>query len=128
MSTTKFSKEHEWIRVEADNIAVIGITDHAQELLGEIVYVEAPEVDAEVAKEDAIAVVESVKAASDVYAPISGTVIAVNEELEDAPETVNNSAEEDGWLFKIQLSDESELEELMDKAAYDAFVAEGDDH
>jgi len=128
MSTTKFSKEHEWVRVEADNIAVIGITNHAQELLGEIVYVEAPEVDAEVAKEDAIAVVESVKAASDVYAPISGTVIAVNEELEDAPETVNNSAEEDGWLFKIQLSDESELEELMDKAAYDAFVAEGDDH
>ena len=128
MSTTKFSKEHEWIRVEADNIAVIGITDHAQELLGEIVYVEAPEVDAEVAKEDAIAVVESVKAASDVYAPVSGTVIAVNEELEEAPEVVNNSAEEDGWLFKIQLSDESELEELMDKAAYDAFVAEGDDH
>lgn len=128
MSTTKFSKEHEWIRVEADNIAVIGITDHAQELLGEIVYVEAPEVDAEVAKEEAIAVVESVKAASDVYAPVSGTVIAVNEDLEDAPETVNNSAEDEGWLFKIQLSDESELEELMDKDAYNAFVAEEDDH
>jgi len=128
MSTTKFSKEHEWIRVEADNIAVIGITDHAQELLGEIVYVEAPEVDADVAKEDSIAVVESVKAASDVFAPVSGTVIAVNEDLEDAPETVNESAEEDGWLFKIQLSDTSELDELMDKAAYDAFVAEEDDH
>lgn len=128
MSTTKFSKEHEWIRVEADNIAVIGITDHAQELLGEIVYVEAPEVDAEVAKEDSIAVVESVKAASDVYAPVSGTVIEINENLEEAPETVNESAEGEGWLFKIQLSDESELEELMDKDAYDAFVAEGDDH
>lgn len=128
MSTTKFSKEHEWIRIEADNIVVIGITDHAQKLLGEIVYVEAPEVDADVAKEDSIAVVESVKAASDVFAPVSGTVIAVNEELEEAPETVNNSAENDGWLFKIQLSDETELEELMDKAAYDAFVAEEDDH
>ena len=114
----KYVTSHEWIRLEDDGSVTVGITDHAQELLGDVVYVELPELDSEVALEDEIAVVESVKAASDIYAPLSGTVIAVNEALEDAPETVNSSPYDDGWMFKMKPSEESEINNLLDSEAY----------
>lgn len=114
----KYVSSHEWIRVEDDGSVTIGITDHAQELLGDVVYVELPEVDSDVAVEDEIAVVESVKAASDIYAPISGTITEVNEELEDAPELINSSPYDDGWMFKMQPSEESEIDGLMDAESY----------
>ena len=117
----KFSEDHEWVLVE-DGIATIGITGHAQEQLGDIVFVELPEVGKELGKGEEAAVVESVKAASEIYAPISGAIIAVNEVLSDAPETVNGDAMGAGWFFKISVADAGELEEMMDKAAYDSFV------
>ena len=114
----KYVSSHEWVRLEDDGTVTVGITDHAQELLGDVVYVEVPELDSEVALEDEIAVVESVKAASDIYAPISGTIIAVNDDLEEAPETVNSSPYDDGWMFKMKPSEESELNNLLDAEAY----------
>lgn len=117
-SDLKYISSHEWVREEDDGTVTIGITDHAQALLGDVVYVELPDVDSEVALEDEIAVVESVKAASDIYAPLSGTIIAVNEDLEDAPETVNSSPYDDGWMFKMQPSESTELEGLMDAESY----------
>ncbi len=117
-SDLKYIRSHEWIRVEDDGTVTIGITDHAQKLLGDVVYVELPETDSEVALEDEIAVVESVKAASDIYAPLSGTIIAVNEALEDAPETVNSSPYDDGWMFKMKPSEPSEIEGLIDAESY----------
>jgi len=114
----KYISSHEWIRVEDDGSVTIGITDHAQELLGDVVYVELPEVDSEVALEDEVAVVESVKAASDIYAPLSGTIIEINELLEDAPETVNSSPYDDGWMFKMTPSEPSEIEGLIDAESY----------
>ncbi|MBV1910345.1 MAG: glycine cleavage system protein GcvH [Kangiellaceae bacterium] len=117
-SDLKYISSHEWVRLEDDGTVTIGITDHAQELLGDVVYVELPDVDSEVALEDEIAVVESVKAASDIFAPLSGTVIAVNEDLEDAPETVNSSPYDDGWMFKMQPSELSELDGLIDAESY----------
>jgi glycine cleavage system H protein len=114
----KYISSHEWIREEDDGTVTIGITDHAQELLGDVVYVELPELDSEVALEDEIAVVESVKAASDIYAPLSGTIIAINDALEDAPETVNSSPYDDGWMFKMQPSEPSEMEGLIDSESY----------
>jgi glycine cleavage system H protein len=123
-SDLKYVSSHEWIRLEDDGSVTVGITDHAQELLGDVVYVELPEIDSEVALEDEIAVVESVKAASDIYAPISGTVIAVNETLEDAPETVNSACYDDGWMFKMQPSELSELDNLLDSEAYSAEIEE----
>lgn len=117
-SDLKYISSHEWVREEDDGTVTIGITDHAQELLGDVVYVELPDVDSEVALEDEIAVVESVKAASDIYAPLSGTIIAINEDLEDAPETVNSSPYDDGWMFKMQPSEPSELEGLLDAETY----------
>jgi glycine cleavage system H protein len=122
MSKTWFTEEHEWIAVDGDT-ATVGITDHAQEQLGDLVYVELPEVGRTVAKGDDAAVVESVKAASDVYAPVSGEIIAVNEELGGDPGLVNRSAESDGWLMKMKLSDKGELEGLMDADAYAAMIA-----
>lgn len=116
-----FSDEHEWIEVEGDT-ATVGITDYAQEQLGDIVFVETPDVGANLDQGDDAAVVESVKAASDVYAAVSGEVIEVNEALEDEPALVNSSAEEDGWFFRVTLSDKSELDDLMDAKAYKAFV------
>ena len=112
---------HEGIEVEGDT-ATIGITDYAQEQLGDIVFVETPEVGTALDQGDDAAVVESVKAASDVYAAVSGEVIEVNEALEDEPALVNSSAEEDGWFFRVTLSDKSELDDLMDAKAYKAFV------
>jgi glycine cleavage system H protein len=117
-SDLKYISSHEWIREEDDGTVTIGITDHAQELLGDVVYVELPDVDSEVALEDEMAVVESVKAASDIFAPLSGTIIAINETLEDAPETVNSSPYDDGWMFKMQPSEPSELDGLMDAESY----------
>lgn len=123
MATMKFSKEHEWIRVEGD-VATIGITHHAAEQLGDLVFVELPDVGKTVAPGDEAAVVESVKAASEVYAPVSGEVIEVNSVLADEPGKVNEAPEGDGWFMKLKLSDTSELEGLMDEAAYQAFVEE----
>lgn len=118
-----FTDEHEWIDVEGDT-ATVGITDYAQEQLGDIVFVELPEVGATVDKGGDAAVVESVKAASDVYAPITGEVVEGNASLEEDPALVNTSPEEDGWFFKMTIGDKSELEGLMDAKAYEAFVAE----
>ncbi|WP_417613809.1 glycine cleavage system protein GcvH [Parasphingorhabdus sp.] len=116
-----FTDEHEWVEVEGDT-ATVGITDYAQEQLGDIVFVEVPEVGSELSQGDDAAVVESVKAASDVYAAVSGEVIEVNEALEEEPGLVNSSAEEDGWFFRLTLSDKEELTDLMDEKAYKAFV------
>ncbi|GJM11728.1 MAG: glycine cleavage system H protein [Pseudohongiella sp.] len=114
----KYATSHEWIRLEEDGTATVGISNHAQDALGDIVFVELPEVGATVHAKDEVAVVESVKAASDVYSPVSGEIIATNEILADAPETVNAVPYDDGWFYKIQLSDELELDELMDAEAY----------
>ena len=117
-----FTDEHEWIDVSGD-IATVGITDYAQEQLGDIVFVELPEEGKTVSKGDDAAVVESVKAASDIYAPASGEVVEVNGSLEDEPALVNTDAEDEGWFFKLRLTDPSELDSLMDEAAYKEFVA-----
>jgi len=123
----RYAESHEWARVEDDGTITVGISDHAQEALGDVVYVELPEVDAEVKANAEAGVVESVKAASDVYAPISGTIIAINTALEDAPETVNESPYTDGWFFKLKPNDLSELENLLDMKAYQEFC-EAEDH
>ncbi|WP_275097639.1 glycine cleavage system protein GcvH [Sedimenticola hydrogenitrophicus] len=114
----KYAKTHEWVRDEEDGTVVIGITDHAQELLGDLVFVELPEVGDTVDAGAECAVVESVKAASDVYSPVSGEVIAINETLVDTPETVNQDAFGDGWLFQVRLSAPAELDDLLDADAY----------
>ncbi len=118
-----FTDDHEWIKVEGD-VGTIGITDHAQKQLGDIVFVEVPEVDDEVEKGDEAGSIESVKAVADVFAPVSGTVIEINEALEDAPETLNQDPHGDGWLFKIKLSDNTELDGMMDTAAYEKYLEE----
>ncbi len=116
-----FTEEHEWIDIEGDS-ATVGITDYAQEQLGDIVFVELPDVGAMLAKGGEAAVVESVKAASDVYSPISGEVTEANGSLEDEPALVNSSAEEEGWFFRLTVSDKDELEGLMDDKGYKTFV------
>ena len=121
MANLKYSKEHEWVRIEGD-VAVIGISDYAQAQLGDVVFVELPEVGKQVVKNGEAAVVESVKAASEVYAPVSGEVVEVNDTLSDEPEMVNSAPTGDGWFIKIRISDPSELDGLMDEAAYMAFV------
>lgn len=120
----KYVSSHEWIRHEGEGVVTVGITDHAQELLGDVVFVEAPETDEEVAADDEIAVVESVKAASDIYAPIAGTIIEVNEELEDEPEMVNSDPYGDGWMFKMQLADMADYEKLMTAEEYAEEIAD----
>jgi glycine cleavage system H protein len=117
----KFTKDHEWIRIEADGSATVGITQYAQEQLGDVVYVELPATGKEVTKGGEAAVVESVKAASEVYAPVSGKVVAVNEKLTGEPALVNASPMADGWFFKLSLGNKSELDGLMDEAAYKTF-------
>jgi glycine cleavage system H protein len=124
MAIEKFSKDHEWIRVEG-NIATIGITVHAQDQLGDVVFVEVPEVGRKVSAEEAVAVVESVKAASDVYSPVTGEVIEANADLAATPGLVNEDAEGKAWFFKVRLSNAAELEALMDRAAYDDFAKNG---
>ncbi|CBG91611.1 glycine cleavage system protein GcvH [Citrobacter rodentium] len=118
----KYSKEHEWLRKEADGSYTVGITEHAQELLGDMVFVDLPEVGATVSAGDDCAVAESVKAASDIYAPISGEIVAVNDALSDSPEQVNSEPYGAGWIFKIKASDESELDSLLDASAYEALL------
>ncbi|MGI9274613.1 MAG: glycine cleavage system protein GcvH [Endozoicomonas sp.] len=118
----RYIRSHEWVRIEEGGTVTIGVTDHAQEALGDVVFVELPEVGTVLAAEDEAGVVESVKAASDIYAPISGEVVAINEALEEAPETVNSDPYSDGWFFKIKLSDEGELSELMDAEGYAEFI------
>jgi glycine cleavage system H protein len=117
-----FTKEHEWVRVEGNN-ATVGISSHAQEQLGDIVFAETPEAGKSLRKGEEAAVVESVKAASDVYSPVSGTVIEGNPALADDPAIINNDPEGAGWFFKLEVTDPSELEGLMDEAAYREFVA-----
>ena len=127
MSGLKYSKDHEWVRVEGD-IATVGISDYAQEQLGDVVYVELPEAGRTVAQNEEAAVVESVKAASEVYAPVSGEVVEVNQALEDDPALVNGDPTGEGWFLKLRLSAPGELDGLMDEAAYAEFVGGlGDD-
>lgn len=120
----KYTKSHEWVRQEDDGTVTVGITDHAQALLGDLVFVELPEVGSELSAEDACCVVESVKAASDVYMPLTGEVVEINDALADAPEIINDSPYDDGWLFRLQPSAEVELEELMDADGYEAEIAD----
>ncbi len=120
----KYTKTHEWVRDNGDGTVTVGITDHAQELLGDVVYVELPEVGASVTAEEACAVVESVKAASDVYAPVSGEVAEVNDLLEDEPGTINSDPYGEGWLFSIEINDATELDDLLDADGYAAEIAD----
>jgi len=122
MSEIKFTEDHEWIRVEGD-IGTIGITDYAQGQLGDVVYVELPAVGKQVSQGGDMAVVESVKAASEVYAPVSGEVLAANDTLSDKPECINGDAMGAGWFVKIKLKDKGELAKLMDEAQYKSFIA-----
>ncbi|MCH8861957.1 MAG: glycine cleavage system protein GcvH [Proteobacteria bacterium] len=122
MSGIKISEDHEWVSLDGDT-ATVGITDYAQNALGDVVFVELPEVGASFAKGDEVAVVESVKAASEIYAPVSGEITGVNAALEDQPDKINQSPLDDGWLFRIRLSDAGEIDELMDEDAYASFVA-----
>ncbi len=122
MSKTYFTEDHEWLSV-ADGIATVGITDHAQEQLGDLVFVELPEVGKTVTKGDPAVVVESVKAASDVYAPVDGDITEINETVSADPALVNRSAADEGWLWKMKLADESQLEGLLDEAGYKATIA-----
>lgn len=119
--TIKYTKDHEWVRVEGD-VGTVGVSDHAQHQLGDVVFVELPEVGRQLQQGKEAAVVESVKAASDVFAPVSGEVIEANADLENDPSLVNAGAETTGWFFKLRLSNPSELDGLMDEAAYKAFV------
>ena len=121
-----YAKTHEWVRREEDGTVTVGITEHAQDALGDVVYVETPEVGDSIAAGDQAGVVESVKAASDIYAPATGEVIAINEALEDAPETVNSDAFNDGWFFKLQPEDMGELDALMSAEEYEQFCDEED--
>jgi glycine cleavage system H protein len=122
MSQTFFSKDHEWVQIGEDGLATVGITDHAQNALGDIVFVELPEPGRSVAKGEACAVVESVKAASDIYAPLAGTITETNPDIVDDPTLVNKEAETTAWLFRMRLADAAAFAELMDKAAYDEFL------
>lgn len=123
----KFLKSHEWVRIEGNGRATVGISDHAQGLLGDLVYVELPAVGDTVQAGNAAAVVESVKAASDVYSPVSGSVLEVNDALSDKPETINEDAYGEGWLYVVELSEPEQLEELLSPADY-AQVLEDDAH
>jgi glycine cleavage system H protein len=123
-SELKYATTHEWVRNDGNGIVTVGITEHAQELLGDMVFVELPEIDDEIGSGDDVAVAESVKAASDIYAPISGVVVEINENLEDSPELVNADAYGDGWLFKVKVADESEVDALLDAEAYTDSIAD----
>lgn len=121
----KYTKDHEWARVEG-NIITIGITDHAQQQLGDVVYLELPEADDEIEVNEPFGVVESTKAVSDLLAPCSGTVIETNDPLLDAPETINSDPYDEGWMIKVEVSDESELDDLMNAEEYTQFVEESE--
>lgn len=123
----KYMSSHEWARVESDGTVTIGITDHAQDLLGDVVFVEQPEVGANINAGDEAGVVESVKAASDIFSPVSGEVVAVNDALEESPELVNSDPYNDGWFFRVKVSDTSELEGLLTAEGYAEVCASEDD-
>ena len=123
-SELRYASSHEWVRNEGDGTYTVGISEHAQELLGDMVFVELPDVGDSVNAGDDVAVAESVKAASDVYAPITGEVVAINEELEDSPEQVNSDPYGDGWLFRVKAEDVSEVENLMDAEGYENSIDE----
>lgn len=120
----RFAESHEWVRDEGDGTVTVGISDFAQEKLTELVYVELPEADREVSAGEEVAVVESVKSASDIYSPVAGTIVGSNSSLEDDPTLVNNSPYADGWLFQVKVSDSSAIAQMMDAAAYAAMIAE----
>lgn len=120
----KYSRTHEWVRLENSNEVTIGISDYAQEEMGDIVYVELPEEGAEIEKETAFGVIESVKATEDIYAPVSGKVIEINAPLEDSPEVINEDCYGDGWLLRVELFDTKEIDDLMDSKAYKEYVKE----
>ena len=122
MSELKYTEDHQWIRLEEDNTAVVGITDYAQEQLGDVVYVEMPAVGREIGKDDEAALVESVKAAGEVKMPLTGTVLSVNENLQDEPELVNADPEGDGWFMTITINNPEEVEGLMDDNDYNEFL------
>jgi len=122
----KYAKSHEWARINDDGSVTVGISDTAQDQLGDMVFIEVPEVGQTVTAEEACAVVESVKAASDVYAPLGGEIVEVNEDLADSPETVNNDTYGEGWIFRLEPADAGELGALMDAEAYEAFLASED--
>lgn len=126
-SELQYKKSHEWVRDNEDGTITVGISDHAQELLGDLVFVELPEIDQEYGAEDGIAVVESVKAASDIYAPLDGVVTEVNENLIDQPELINSSPYEDGWVFTMRLNDEDMLATLLDAISYEESLEEIDE-
>lgn len=123
-SELRYATSHEWVRKEGNGIVTVGITEHAQDLLGDMVFVELPDVGDNVSTGDDVAVAESVKAASDIYAPVTGEVVEVNEDLEDSPELVNSDAFGDGWLFKLKVEDEGELENLLDAEGYENSIDE----
>lgn len=114
----RYTSSHEWVRLEDDGTVTVGITDHAQEALGDLVFVEPPEVGTNLSQGEACCVIESVKAASDIYMPINGEILDTNQALVDEPETINNSAYDDGWIFKIKPTDEDDIEQLMDASSY----------
>ena len=122
MNAIKFTEEHEWILMESEDVGIVGITDYAQEQLGDIVFIELPEMEKKINQGDVLAVVESVKAASELKAPVSGEVIEINQALNDAPETVNSDPMDTGWFMKIKLEKPSELDNLMDEHAYEDFI------
>lgn len=124
----RYAETHEWARIESDETVTVGISDHAQESLGDVVFVELPELGAEVEAKGEAGVVESVKAASDIYAPIAGEVIAVNDALEDTPELVNESPYDDGWFFKLKPSDLGEMDNLLSAEDYETFCENEEDH
>ena len=125
-SNLKFTTSHEWIRFDGDDLYTVGISDHAQELLGDMVFVDLPDVDDDVALGDDCAVAESVKAASDIYAPLTGVVVAINEELEDSPELLNSDPYHDGWLFQVKAADQAEYEQLLTVQEYETSLADVD--
>ncbi|TNF98109.1 MAG: glycine cleavage system protein GcvH [Gammaproteobacteria bacterium] len=122
----KYTKNHEWLRMDDNGIATVGITDHAQALLGDLVFVETPEIGSNFGADDACAVVESVKAASDVYCPIAGEVVETNAVLSDSPELINDQPYDDGWIFQLKIDDEDDLEGLMDADEYQSHCEEED--
>lgn len=122
----KYTESHEWVRDDGDGTVTVGITDHAQDALGDIVFVELPEVGRQLAAKDTCAVVESVKAASDIYSPVAGEVTAANQALEGAPETINEDAYGDGWIFKVRLADPAPFDDLLDAGGYEQALADED--
>jgi len=122
MIDTHFTENHVWVRLDGDGTATIGVSEYAQEQLGDIVYIDLPEVGAESSLGEEISLIESVKSTSDIFAPLTGVVIEVNEALEETPEIINDSPLDDGWIFRIEVEDERELEELMDQDAYEEFI------